>query len=168
VLAALGLGCLGVERVPPREIDEATVRAAAERIERFDAARSDVELVEGGLRAAVYTEVRERVFDPIPLELPILLEHGVIPPEPQVREERRPVGPIDLTIAWSRIRDVRVHRWLAETGVELDVEGEPEPLVLVVPDAEAEALAEAIDVLRRARQGRRQVPHAPAPDGGTE
>jgi hypothetical protein len=157
VVAGLALGCAGVEPVPERALDEEAVRGAAARIEAFDAAHDDVALVEGGLRARVLVVRRDPTPEPYLPYPPARFDrwYPILPPDPPPRDR---LELTDRVIAWRNLRGVRVHRWLLGSGIELDVAGESEPLVLRVDDAEAAPLAEALDLLRRA-----QAPWPPEP-----
>ena len=167
--ASLLPACSGLRPPNPIPVSGDAVLGASAHLRRVADERDDLELVEGGLLAEFYTyEWQERhAWDPL-----YETADPNAPANPRVLRERILVGPQQTYLAFGQVTGVRVIRWLVGAGVELDVTGRSEPLVLSVRDAdEAQALADALDLLRRARDpaGPPEAPagtssDAPAPD----
>jgi len=149
-LVFAGGACAQAPEAPPPRLTEEAVRAAAGEIARRAEARDDLDLVEGGLRADVHTWRWEKRWVSEPVG-PWRTGDVAFPP-PHVVDERVLVGPERTEVPWRRLRAVRARHWLLGSAVELTVDGAPEPLLLRTADAEeADALAAALDLLRRAR-----------------
>lgn len=149
---ALLAGCAGPPPAPPAPLTEEAVRAAAEEVTRSAAARDDLDLVEGGLRGALYTWRWEERWEDDPRSFDPWSRQGPDFPLRRRVQERVLVGPEVTEVPWRRLHSVRARHWLLGSGVELGVEGAAEPLLLRTGDAaEADALAAALDLLRRAR-----------------
>ncbi len=128
--------------VSPESLD-AAVAVLAEAAER----RSDLSLVDGGLRMEVWlTEWRQRV------EWRVRAGSPWAPAEPVVVERPVRTGPHILHVQIEEIDGVRARRWLFGAEIQLRLQDRPDPAHLAAADAEeAEALARALDLLVRAR-----------------
>jgi hypothetical protein len=151
-------GCGGLH---PPVVDPSVgggVARARASVERAVAGRSDVRLVEGGLilHAMVYERRASRRWKAAdPSRTDIMLD----PRDPWVVEEDVLVGPRELYVPLARLEAVWVREWAVGEGVELELAGEPERVVLRVGDrAEAERLAAALEALRRAVAGEGAAP----------
>jgi hypothetical protein len=148
----LAVACQSAAPRPPLPLTDETLQQAAASIAATDAAREDFALVEGGFSADLYAwEWEERVE--WPYRDPIDRSGSAIHPldTPYLVRERVLRGPERMQVSWREIEFVQIHRWVFGRAVELGVNGRDEPLALLVgSDAEAEALVDAFDLMRRA------------------
>lgn len=153
LLALFGCARRPAEPRPP--VTEEGQREAADVVLALAAdPASKLALFEGGLTADAYRWTTEErvVWDELP--------HGGITPDvprgPRVVKERRLRGPERISFRFSDLVAAEPHAMLLETDVEIRVRGEPDPFLLDVGgDAAARRLAEALDVLIRAREASR-------------
>jgi hypothetical protein len=97
-----------------------------------------------------------------PVRTDIMLD----PRDPWVVEEDVLVGPREHYVPLADLEAVWVREWAVGEGVELELAGEPERVVLRTGDrAEAERLAAALEALRRAVAGEGAAPPWPSPSG---
>jgi hypothetical protein len=133
---ALALACASTYAPEPVSITEDGLAHASEVLRRAAERREDLRLEEGGLVVdLLFYEWQTRLeFDD---DAELLNLRGV---------QLGPRVPLD------RLHAVRVREWAFGTGLEFLLEGEPEPAILATEDLEeAQRLASALDLLRRAR-----------------
>jgi hypothetical protein len=147
---AAALGCGGLHAPVLGPTDAAALADARATLEAAAARRGDIRLVEGGLVLQGLTYAPQHSLH---WELPEPTRpEGILDPRDHwvVREEVL-VGPREVYVELARVRAVWVHAWAVGHGVELELDGEPDRVVLPTADrAEAELLAAALEHLRRA------------------
>jgi hypothetical protein len=142
------LACSSV--TPPADIPvtEASLDEAAAVVRETAARNPNFQLVEGGISVEAYQWIwrDHTVVDPV------IVGSIVVPGAPRVVHERELVGPAPYYVPFREVAGVAVRRWAIGVGIELSVDGTAEPLFIQMKDAEtAQRLADALDVLRRAR-----------------
>lgn len=157
-LCALGLvlGCAAPPAAPRPPVTEAMREAAAAALIALAAEPgARLELLEGGFTVDAWrwTTDERVVWDEMPAP-------GSLRPEllraPRVVRERRLAGPARTSFRFSDLTSATPYEMLLETDVEIGVRGEPEPFVIDVGGEDAaRRLAEALDVLIRAREAMR-------------
>jgi hypothetical protein len=147
---ALALACASTYAPEPVSITEDGLAHASEVLRRAAERREDLRLEEGGLVVdLLFYEWQTRLeFDD---DAELLNLRGV-QLGPREVQERVLVGPRTVYVPLDRLHAVRVREWAFGTGLEFLLEGEPEPAILATEDLEeAQRLASALDLLRRAR-----------------
>jgi hypothetical protein len=139
--------------MPPSDtpVTEASVDEAAAVVQEAAARDPNFQLVEGGLLLEAYQWVwRDRVV----ME-PAIVGSVVVAPAPRIVRERALVGPARHYVAFRELAGVAVRRWTIGTaGIELSLDNGEEPIFMETSDAQsAQRLADALDLLCRARHG---------------
>ena len=152
VVAQLACGSL----VPPADIPvtEKSLDEAATVVREMAARDPNFQLVEGGISVEAYQWTwRERVVDePDAWGGPMVVGSVVVPGAPRLVRERVLAGPTRQYVGLRDLVGVAVRRFTIGAGVELTLEGAAEPIVVETSDAQtAQRLADALDLLRRAR-----------------
>lgn len=148
------LACSGL--APPADIPvtETSLDEAAAVVRETAARDPNFQLVEGGISVEAYQwSWRERVVDePEAWGGPMVLGSVVVFGVPRVVRERILVGPTRQYISFRELAGVAVHRFTIGAAVELTLDGAAEPIFVETSDRQtAQRLADALDLLRRAR-----------------
>jgi len=159
------LACGSLYAPQPVPLTDDSVRQATAVLREAAARRGDVRLVEGGVALdAYFYEWREWLeWEELEAGVPgELSREPIATQQPYLRRERMLVGPRSIYVPLEQLGPVRVRTWAFGSGVEIELPGQPEPAFLETADVgEAERLAAALDVLRRAGvrrpRGRRPV-----------
>ena len=157
VVAQLACGSL----TPPSDtpVTEASLDEAAAVVRETAARDPSFQLVEGGLSLEAYEWAWQ---DRVVVE-PVIVG-SVIVPGTQIVRERVLVGPARHYVAFRDLAGIAVRRWTIGAGIELSLYGADEPIFLKTNDAQtAQRLADALDLLRRARHGEPPEQKSPLP-----
>jgi len=150
---------------PPADIPvtEASLDEAAAVVRETAARDPNFQLVEGGISVEAYEwSWRDRV-----VVEPVVVGAVVSPGPPRVVRERVLEGPARHTFPFRDLAGVAVRRWAIGTSIELSIEGAAEPIIVEMNDEQtAQRLADALDVLRRARQRESTEEKVPPPAPG--
>jgi hypothetical protein len=153
--------------MPPSEtpVTEASVDEAAVVVQEAAARDPNFQLVEGGLSLKAYQWVSR---DQVVVE-PTIVGSVIALGAPRVVRERVLVGPARHYVAFRELAGVAVRRWAIGVGIELSLYGGEEPIFMETNDAEtAQRLADALDLLRRARHRETPEEKSPAPPSQRE
>ncbi len=163
VVAQLACGSL----VPPTDlpVTETSLDDAAAVIRETVARDPNFQLVEGGISVEAYQwSWREHVVDE-----PVIVGSVVVLGTPHIVRERVLVGPTRHYVAWRELLGVAVRRWAIGAGIELTLDGAAEPIFVETSDAQtAQRLADALDLLRRARHAETPEEKTPLPPSAGE
>ncbi|HBZ69411.1 MAG TPA: hypothetical protein DEP35_06635 [Deltaproteobacteria bacterium] len=160
---AAQLACGGL--IPPTDIPvtEASLDEAAAVVRDTAARDPNFQLVEGGISVNAYEwSWRDRL-----VVEPMIVGSIVTLGTPQIARERVLVGPARYYVTFRELAGVAVRRWAIGSGIELSLDGATEPIFVEMKDAQtAQRLADALDVLRRARHGETPEEKGPPPSAG--
>lgn len=148
------LACGSLYAPEPLPLTGDSLREATEVLREAAARRGDIRLVEGGLVLdAYFYEWREWLeWEELEAGVPgDLSREPIAVQQPYLRRERMLEGPRSVYVPLEGLGAAQVRTWAFGCGVEIELAGQPEPAFLETADtAEAERLAGALDVLRRA------------------
>jgi|GEM_PF-3606526 len=144
---------------PPADIPvtETSLGQAAAVVREVATQDPNFQLVEGGISVEAYQwSWRDRiVVEPDTGAAPMVAGPIVILGAPRVVRERVLVGPARHSFAFQELAGVAVRRWTIGVGIELSLDGTAEPIFVEMNDVQtAQRLADALDLLRRARHGK--------------
>jgi hypothetical protein len=159
------LACGGL--TPPADIPvtETSLDEAAAVVRETAAQNPNFQLVEGGISVEAY----QWAWRDHTVVEPMIVGSIVWVGTPRIVRERELVGPAPYYVPFRRLAGVAVRRWAIGAGIELSVEDATEPLFVEMKDAQtAQRLADALELLRRARHNETPEEKGPLPPSAGE
>jgi hypothetical protein len=151
--AAATLACADRYQPAPSALEPESLRGAWATLQEIARAES-FEIVEDGLYAETYL-YEERVHvewdEPLPPDDDLRV---LVPPAPRVVRQRVPIGPERRYLPFRHLASVHAERWPIGASVEFRLdEGDVEGMIQVSDFERAKRMADALELLRRARRG---------------